>query len=107
MTVSGLVGRWKITTPNFLIVYCVCYLSTLKNRFVVKNCEKLQEVQFTKTSVCAYCTNEVSQYHPGLPVTGNSEVNNGRQIQLGAVFILFYFQFTSTLEILTYGTYKV
>ena len=61
MTVSGLVGRSKITTPNFLIVYCVCYLSTLKNRFVVKNCKKHQEMQFTKTSVCAYsyCTNEV------------------------------------------------
>ena len=39
--------------------------------------------------------------------SGNSEVNNGRQIRLGAVFILFYFQFTSTLKILTYRTYKV
>ena len=39
--------------------------------------------------------------------SGNSEVNNGRQIRLGAVFILFYFQLTSTLENLTYRTYKV
>ena len=39
--------------------------------------------------------------------SGNSEVNNGRQIRLGPVFILFCFQFTSTLEILTYRTYKV
>ena len=27
-------------------------------------------------------------------------------MRLGAVFILFYFQFTSTLEILAYRTYK-
>ena len=39
--------------------------------------------------------------------SGNSEVNNGRQIRLGVVFILFYFQLTSILEILTYRTYKV
>ena len=31
--------------------------------------------------------------------SGNSEVNNGRQIRLGAVFILFNFQLTSTIEI--------
>ena len=39
--------------------------------------------------------------------SGKSEVNNGRRMRLGAVFILFYFQFTSTLEILAYRTYKV
>ena len=39
--------------------------------------------------------------------SGNSEVNNGRQIRQGAVFIRFHFQLTSTLEILTYRTYKV
>ena len=105
MTLTYFMSQSTLVTHAFeWINFVNCYLKR-------KTCSKLANglkfydlkkkftpgVALTRPGVIYMYTPRITCYRE-LGGSGNSEVNNGRQIRLGAAFILFYFQFTSTLE---------